>query len=120
MNSNDLLSFLQRLTGKQQPETVYPDSVDSGDDSYQMEQGQGYSPDTAEASQDGSQGELDLNALGKYRQPYEELVASGMPPEEAYDTLMQQMQADQSAYSEYAPKQQQQPRGNFQSYGRTN
>ena len=93
MEDNVLLRFLQSLTGGNNSPEQSPQEEDTG--TYQM--------DSAMVSQNAPQQQIDPASLGKYEQPFNELVAGGMPIQEAYDVIMEQIQADQSAYQ--APQQ---------------
>ena len=85
MDSNVLLSFLNSLTvGNQGAEP---------------------SADASMASENAPQEGFYPSTLGKYQQPYEQLIQSGMSPEEAYATISQQIEADQSQSAQYAPQQ---------------
>lgn len=108
METNVLQRFLELLFG------------DGEQESAPMEQ----------SAQEMPQQQLDPATLGKYEKPYNELVASGMSPQEAYDTMMVQIEKDKNAYPEpnYARKsigeelgeQEAQQSSGFGVYGRTN
>jgi len=138
MDEQTLLNFLKRFTSQgQNPEggenEQAPEQTAEFQESpsYDMEEQMSYSPseqaEASEAYEEPSPAGFDSSQLGVYAKPFDALIAQGLDPQEAYTTIMNQVQSDrarnsvtrdgmmQAQNAENAPLKRK-----FNTFGRTN